>query len=567
MVNKRQMARSLSILIVMVIMIVSIFMPGCSSIDGNDTNIYEEIYSSDPLIIGDEPVDEVFEIDNETEFHHTGGIMVTGEGTLVVNGGKLYQTGDVYVTENGKLIVDGGEFHIDGNDTNVYVDKNGSVSFRNNALLHYVQDYVAQHNLIAGNNGHFEFRDSRVDCDGSIEFVWMVDNASYEAVNTTFSDWTTWFLWNQTSLSLENVNYAGDIVFYDSPTLRFVNTKVLMPWLHFGNGAVIDYEFPSSESTAPTNITFDNTIPGVSGIPWTLTIENCYSVLWGVNPYPGSDVTIRNSQLTMVMYRFMRDGRFDLQGIMKNDSYYVNETIPVQDRNFRLINTSVKWWKVDVVDNFQLNADSIVFSEMVVKDNSRTHLVNSICEGQTIHLGAKDNAFLYFENGEVWSYVSVWENAVMILLHSLVDWEKGKYIYQTSNIAHGNSRLYCLNSILKSKPKAHDGALVMFARIDGPDSGRVGEDISISGSAWIDSGPESKITFSRYQISWATRNGTDWTLIKESTNPVEDDILGIWDTSGLTEGEYRLRLEVWVDSDHSDYPTDEYPVYRDIRLY
>ncbi len=523
-----------------------------------EPSLGEKVYSEEPLIIGDDPVDEVFVIGSETEFYHTGGIMVTGKGTLIVNG-IVHQRGHVYITENGTLRVEGGEFHIEGYDTNVYLDKGGSCIFTN-ALLHYVQEYVAQHNLVAGGNGHFEFTDSSVDCDGSIEFVHLVDTASYKAVNTHFTDWTTWYLYDQTVLSLEDVNYAGDVVFYDSPTLTFVNTQVIMPWLYFGKGAVVEYQFPSESAS----ITIDSSLEGVSGIPWTLTMENCSQVAWGINPYPGSDVTIRDSHLTMVMFRFAGEGEFDLQGIMRNESYYKDETIPVTDRNFRLVNTFVKWWKVDVIDRFQLHADSIVFSEMVLKGNSKAYLKNSICEGQTIHLGATEDTFLYFEKGEVWSFVSVWDNAVMVLQDSLVDWEKGKFIYQTSNIAHGHSRLYCLNSILKSKPEAVDSALVIVAAITGPDRGRTGEKLSISGAAWIDTGPDCDSTFARYELCWG-KNG-DWTLITKSVNPA-DGILGVWDTSGLPEGEYELRLQIWVDNDENDHPPDAYPVYKVVTLF
>ncbi|MGD2249907.1 MAG: hypothetical protein PVF58_15980 [Candidatus Methanofastidiosia archaeon] len=522
----------------------------------------EKVYSDKPLIIGDNPVDEVFVIDSNTEFYHSGGIMVTGRGTLIVKG-TLYQNGHVYITENGTFHVDGGAFHIDGYDTNVYVDENGSCIF-NHGLLHYVQEYVSQHNLAGGDNGYFEFVNSQVDCDGSIEFIHLVGNASYTAIDTVFADWTTWYLHDHTTLSLENVNYAGDIVLYDSPTLTFVNCDFVMPWLYFGEGAVIDYTFSGSKGTTTTTI--DNTVPGISGIPWSLTMENCSHVAWGVNPYPGSDVTIKDSQLTMVLFRFAGEGEFDLQGIMKNDSYYKNKVIPVTDRMFQLINTSVKWWKVDVIDNFQLYADSIVFSEMVLKDSSKAFITQSVCEGQTIHLGAQDNSFVYFEQGEIWSYVSVWGNAVMVLKDSLVDWQKGEFIYQTSNIAHGNSRLYCLNCVMRSDPWAVDSALVMVESLTGLDRAKIGEKIVINGSAWIDTGSDSSITFAKYNLSWS-KNGSDWTLITESVNPVQDGILGEWDTSKLTEGEYKLRLQIWVNGDTSSHPPDKYPVLKTITLF
>lgn len=552
MMNKRKVSYSLAILIMggMVALPFGLCM----------VNSGGKVYSDEFLIIGDNPVDEVFVIDTKTEFYHSSGIMVTGRGTLIVKG-TLYQNGHVYITENGTFHVDGGAFHIGGYDTNVYVDENGSCIF-SDGVLHYVQEYVSQHNLAGGDNGHFEFVNSEVNCDGSIEFIHLVGNASYTAIDTVFADWTTWYLHDHTTLSLENVNYAGDIVLYDSPTLKLVNTDFVMPWLYFGEGAVIDYTFSGLKGSA----IIDNTVPGISGISWSLTMENCSHVAWGVNPYPGSDVTIRDSQLTMVLFRFAGEGEFDLYGIMKNDSYYKDEVIPVTDRMFRLINTSVKWWKVDVIDNFQLHADSIVFSEMVLKGSCKAYITHSICEGQTIHLGAQDNSFVYFEQGEIWSYVSVWGNAVMVLQDSLVDWQKGEFIYQTCNIAHGNSRLYCLNCVMRSNPQAVDSALVMVESLNSADEGKIGEKIVIYGSAWIDTGPDSGITFAGYNLAW-TNNGSDWTLITESANPVQDGILGEWDTSGLTEGEYHVCLQMRVNGDTSSHPPDKYPVYKTITLF
>jgi hypothetical protein len=108
-------------------------------------------------------------------------------------------------------------------------------------------------------------RDSRVSADGSSEAIVLADHAAYHAVNMTCPDWKTWYLSGQTSLTLENVNIGGDIVFYDSPTMRFVNTVGVMPWLYFGSGAVVDYQFPpaSEPSADPVNITFDNHFRGI----------------------------------------------------------------------------------------------------------------------------------------------------------------------------------------------------------------------------------------------------------------------------------------------------------------
>jgi hypothetical protein len=526
------------------------------------------------LIIGDTP-GEVFSIDAGTSYSHTGDIIVLGTGTLLVRG-ELRLTGTVYVSGTGNFTVDGGEFHLLGDYTNIVVYENGSVIFRNDALLHYVQTYVSQHNIICWGNARVEMSDSRVSADGSSEAIILDGNASYHALNMTCPDWKTWYLSGQTSLTLENVNIGGDIVFYDSPTMRFVDTVGVMPWLYFDSGAVVDYQFTSgfpANPTDPVTLTFDDSLPGVSGIPWSVTMENCTYVAWGINPYPGSDVIIRDSDLAMILFRFVGPGQMDLQGIMQNDSYYANLTVPVADRHLTLLNTSVTWWKVDVIEGFDLTAESLIFSEMMVKENSEARLTNSVCEGQTIHLGALHDSFVDFQDGEVWSYVSVWDDATMVLRNSVVDYRKGQYTYQTRNIAHNNARLYCLNTTfgyrtdpLESEPEAVDSALTMYLQLNGPSTVSPGQSADIRGSAWIKQGPFSPVAFNSYELAVSPVSRPQWEIIKNSASPIKNGILGTWQTAGLSSGSYRLRLTLRVDGDTGPFPTHDFPAEMDVEL-
>ncbi len=503
---------------------------------------------------------------------HDGAIVVEGEITIY---GTLRQTGDLIVRGGGRFTVDGGEYHIEGLDTHIGVSGNGTMAFRNGALFHYVMTYYKQHSLTTWDNGRVELVDSTVKCDGVLEAIKMYDNSSYEAVNTTYVDWKTWYMFDQSSLSLRNIDYGGDIVVYDAAKVKAVNTSLVMPWLTFGEGAVVDYQFPSAPSQEiPVSAKLDDEVPGVSGIPWSFEIENCNYIYWGINPYPGSDVTIRNSDLTMVLYRFTGQQQHMLDGIMRNRSHYDDLPLPASDRSLRLVNTSVEWWKVDIIEQCELNADSIVFSEMMVKQNAVGHITNSICEGQTIHLGAQDDAFVQFDNGEVWTYVSVWHNATMVLRDSLVDHRKGEYVYQTENIAHHNARLYSLNTTYgydvdpsESLPQAADAALVMFLSVDLPAEADPGDKVELSGSAWIDAGPDSSVTFGHYELQVAPEGSSDWTVIKQSTDVVRESLLGTWDTTGMASGSYRVRLVLWVEGDKAtDHPTYQFPAEAEIRL-
>ncbi len=300
-----------------------------------------------PLVIGAVDHDEVFRIGPGEELDSIDEIYIVNRGILLVEGGILNQANQIYVLDDGGFVIDGGELHLSGNDTNIRVGDHGRFVVRNGGFLHYVQQYVAQHNIIGWGDARIELEDSEVDCDGSIEFIYLVERASYSATRTTYNHWKTWYLWDDTALSLTDVNIAGDVVFYDRPTLRFTNTTLVMPWLFLDDGATVDFSFPKPETpSAPVSLVIEDGVDGFSGIPWSVSIDNCRFVAWGINPFPGSHVTVRDSDLTMVLFRFLGQGRGNIDGIMRNDSFYEDQVVPSGDRFLRLFDTSVisgKW--------------------------------------------------------------------------------------------------------------------------------------------------------------------------------------------------------------------------------
>jgi membrane peptidoglycan carboxypeptidase len=63
-------------------------------------------------------------------------------------------------------------------------------------------------------------------------------------------------------------------------------------------------------------------------------------------------------------------------------------------------------------------------------------------------------------------------------------------------------------------------------------------------------GRASSEQFESYRLEYHSEGG-DWVLLMESTTPVEDGVLGVWDTTPLPVGLYTLRLTV-VDGERGD---------------
>src|SRR6266508_2506499 len=412
--------------------------------------------TSGTLIVGP---GETLVIGAGTERHHIGPIVVSG-GRIEVNGGKLFLNGSMTIAQNGAVVFDAGEFHHEGNNTHALVGgvapgdtSNGSLAFSNGGRYHLVQTYVSQHELQARNGSTIELTGTHIDCDAATGVIRLFDSASYTGTATSAAKiddsqpgcWMTTYMQNQSVLSLQSVQAGGDIVFYDAVTIDVRDTIGIMPWLYFPAGSVADLSFPPAPQCVPGNCplvskTIDSTT--VPGIAWSVNIVNSGLVMWGINSYPGSSVTVRDSALKMAMVRFAGNGVYFVPGEFRNSSSYVDKTFTsVPDRVLRLINTSLKWWKLDVIDSAQARFDSVTFAEMVLKSSARALVTRSICEGQTIHLGAIDNSYIYFQDGEVWTHVSAWGRALMVLDRSLVDWQlaPSAFQYQQRNIAHNRA--------------------------------------------------------------------------------------------------------------------------------
>jgi hypothetical protein len=381
-------------------------------------------------------------------------------------------------------------------------------------------------------------------------------------------------MYDRSRLSLQSVINGGDVVFYDAVTIDVRNTIGIMPWLYFPAGSVADLRFPEAshcdESSCPTvSKTIDATT--VSGIHWSVRIENSALVMWGIDSYPGSQVTVKDSVLAMALVRLGGDRTYVVPGEFVNGSSYADTTFSsLPDRVLRMVNSSVRWWKVDVIDSAQAAIDRIRFAEMMVMGSARALVTNSVCEGQTIHLGAKEDAFVYFQDGEVWTHVSAWDRSTMVLDRSLVDWRKGEYPYQSRNIAHGHARLYAVNSDLVSLPEAMDSSIVTFARL-GSFGSQLGPApkgwIPITGSAWIATGPDSPVTFDRWELAVRIKGATVWRTFARGRSPVRDRQMARLYLG--RPGVYEVKLTIFVRGDDpgTPHPTRAFPAIKELVVY
>jgi hypothetical protein len=446
------------------------------------------------------------------------------------------QDGDIFIWGEGVLLVDNAELTLSGH---LYAQNLGQAIFRNNAHLHFDQYYVGQYYVWLVDSAKFEATDAIVDANGVMHYAQIHENCTYIATRTTFPDWTFRKIFDKSTLILEDVYHVGDLMVNDSCFIHFTRCDTLMPWLETPDGSVIDIQFPDPDTV--DHFEFSESVPGVDGIGYTFVVDTCWRCWWSLETWPGCSVIVNNSQIRGSCLRIPGSDTFNVYGIA-DYNFHPDLIVPLGDRHLEYINTYVFWWNWYPMENTVFNIDSCVFGEMIGRGNSKTYATRCIHDGATISLSVEDTAFVSFVDGVGQAFVSSWDKATLLLANTSVI---PLWPYQSTNIAHGHSYLLAVNSYFEYTPEAMDTALVMVTAIDSPATGMIDTIIDVYGSAWIDVGPFNPITFDRYRLYWAPDGGSNWTLIEESTSQVIDSILGIWNTSGMDEGEYDLRLTIW----------------------
>ena len=474
------------------------------------------------------PAPDTFLID--TNYVQDGDIIIFGEGILVVDSAKLTLSGQLFAKDKGQAI------------------------FRNDAQLHFNQFYVGQYFVWLVDSAKFEATDATVDANSVMHYVQLHNNSTYIARNTNFPDWVFRKVFNKSTLILEDVDHVGDIMVDDSCFVHFTHCDTLMPWFEMRDGSVVNIQFPDPGFVGHFELS-DNT-PNVDGIGYTFIADSCSQCWWSLETLPGCNVTINNSIIRGSCVRMFGTDTVNINGI-ENYVYHSNLTVPLSDRHLEYINTYVYWWNWYPFEDIVFNIDSSSFGEMIGRGNSETYATNCFHDVATIMLGSGGNAFVSFTDGISLSYVGTFENSTFLLVNCNISpiWP-----YQSTNIAHANSYLLAVNSSFEYEPEAMDSALAMFTAIDSLSDNTVGTTVSISGSAWIDAGPQSTITFDRYKIYWMHAGDSVWTFIDESTDMVHHDTLAIWNTTSLSAGEYKLRLTIW------DSATDSLTAFKTITL-
>jgi hypothetical protein len=306
-------------------------------------------------------------------------------------------------------------------------------------------------------------------------------------------------------------------------------------WLVLPDSSIVDVSLP--DNSLLIGWQFQDGDPGVSGIPYSLSIDSCTNVLWGLISMSGSDGTFTDTDFRTSGLFFTGQDSITVSNIT-NNSFYSDEIVNVPDRNLRMVNTQVTTWNFYPALRSNITINNCIFGELLAFDTSNVLIQNSICDGTGGYLGAIGHSFLVIIGSLVSSQAIAREYGFLI---------GGFSAFNSPEIdADDNSVMAILGTSTLVEPEAHNTAVIFEEQMP-PVEGFIESDIGIEGTARIIAGPLSTIEFQGYSVRYSEdfQNPVWQQTDGLHLNQINDDTLAVWNTSGIQTGQYALLLTMF----------------------
>ncbi|MBN2619611.1 hypothetical protein JXB22_00870 [candidate division WOR-3 bacterium] len=447
--------------------------------------------------------------------------------TLSVTG-YFYNNGDIIVVNDGVVRITQADFHLDGSiiamgHGAVYVD---SSSF----TIH--QHFIYHRILSTVDSAYFSITNTTTDFSGYQIGVNIQGWGEFVMTNVINHDWITAVVMHDASTILDHVEYTGEWLFINRCTSLFHDVNYLITWYFCEDSSIVDIAFPESDTVY--GFIFDSTMANITNIDYHVEIDSSTNCIWAMIPLRGSDVTVRDSYLRVTGLMFEGVDSFSVTGLV-NGLHYNDFTLPVPDRTYHLINTTVQTWNLYPSDSTIVMLTSSIFGELCGFASSFTTIQQAFCDGSGGHIEASGTATVLVVLSSIFADVITKEFGVCLLAHCSMPYGR---IWAT-----GSSVMVIVNTQFPEEPIPYDTSIVFVAAVTGPSEAIVEDTIGIIGSAWIDQGPFHPLDFDHYRLYYRAFGDSVWQPVgSEKTTEVRYDTLDHWATTGLSSGDYEVRL-------------------------
>ncbi len=442
-------------------------------------------------------------------YFHNGPIIIFNGGLLHFKNANATILGDIYVW---------------GTNSRLYADS---------SYLYIPQQYFYQRSLVVVDGGIVHYNQTTLDHSGLSHNLLAANNSFIEMIDVQNIGFTTNGVYGNAQIFINGTNEAGEYVTTDYSKLHFKNANTILLWHQFPDTALINFTFPDGDTVMSYH--FNNTLPGIHGVEYSIDVDTCTNVMWGMMPVNGSDVTISNSKIRTIGLWFTGNDTIAVNGLV-NNSHYTAFTADLSDRNLQLNNCDVQTWSIYPMDGTHVNLSGCIVGEVGGEQHSVFSGLNFTCDGSGGYMWASDTSFVLAGYCSAINSVRSQANGILLFAYSSL---MGGY-----PMATGNSVIMVIQSSVQQEPVPLDNSCAWYAFIEKPFDTFVDTITAVTGSAWIDKTPTSSLMdFASKRLYYQANGASSWIEIPiDSTSEIRDDILGLWDTQGLTAGQYNIKL-------------------------
>jgi len=464
---------------------------------------------SDDLIIGDDDPNEIVTITDSLFLN--GNLQIINNGRLILDNAIFQINGDIEISGTGELTASGGSFEV-------------------------IQTFTYEHRAVIFESGLFKLDSLQFTSSGQSWSLSAVNEGAIIIENSEISDgFITTGLFEQSQAQIIGNQLPGEFLCFGENDLVFKNNDWLLFWIVLPDSSVIDLTLPNDSLLIGWR--FDETQPGVDGIAYSVMIDSCTNVNWGLISQSGSDATFQNTNFRVSGLMFNDPDSIVVQNIT-NGSHYSDVIIDVSDRFLHLIDTDVQTWNFYAFRNSKVTVNNCIFGEMITSDSADAFIDNSVCDGSGGHLEASGTSTIIVFRSIINSQILSRDFSVLAGLNSA--------FMGTEIVSNDFSVIAILNTLFLTNPRANQSSVIFNEQLP-PFDGIAGSNVAINGTVQLLFGPQSTVQFEGYKVFYSPDPGhPDWTDTDGlHLQEVLSDTLAVWNTEELSVGDYPLALAIY----------------------
>jgi len=440
---------------------------------------------------------------------------------------------------------------------NLYVSENSAL-YIESAIVDIPMTFKSEFGWYGFNNSFFDISNSSFNLGSGALDGSFTDSTTFTQLNNVYTSTMlpmTFGVAGNAIVSLDSCQGGMEFVIAQNADVNIQNSDFFMIWYTFGDGDTAYYDYPPSNSTTylgSSNITgvysFSDLLANVSGVDYSVDIQNTDGVFWGIISKENSDVIVSNSSLLACGFYF--EGTIiDTASGFVNSQLYATYNSPFSDRGFTLNNSSVNAWNFYQADSSDLAIEGCVYGESIGFGEGITRVYNSTCDGKGGYFGGMNNSKTFVYNSEM---IRVNGSAQILNFQdsSFAWFHKSKITGEI--ILSGNSQLYFGNTEYSNNPVVNQNSYFAEAWLDSITNAYTNSIINITGKVWGINGLINNSNITRYIVEYSSLDSIGFVSIKDTSAAsfnIINNNLANWNTQGLSAGNHLLWLTIFVDGD------------------